>query len=512
MTEPGRIPEKLDFSTIGEVLYRFAEEQEQQLRQIYSKGFWSWAILKETMFHLLLGQMTRKAQEDMASLSVTAASGNRLRILRHVMLFPFLLAGKCLKYRKHHPVLILSNQSDRIMSDEAGRRLNPMFDVLVSHAVTSQKMLTLENAPAEAIPNPAVQPDIYLGPLTVYIRVLSRLMMLSGSEKHQAMAIAELFNNWFRRHHLEASVQQSEVRLMLCRFRASQFIFQIIWKGLQPSLILGSERGATGECAAAKKLGIPVLEFQHGLMDRYYTDYMYPAWMKSNPKAAAAPDALVLFGAVHGEFLSDAGFWEAEQLLPAGSYRVDVRRGKHNIETDQVILYANQWHVFEHASELFTRWLASGWFQRNRWKLNIKLHPLDPPHVRTFFSQLCSEYPETCAFFGTDTDIYQLIPDARVLLGYDSTVLVEAVSLGKPVISIDPGVIEGGLHSYVPFTAGLSSIRLANDLKSIERLLGELTNAESYRSWMAKVEAEGHRIFTPGYVENMKKMLHSWLT
>jgi len=74
--------------------------------------------------------------------------------------------------------------------------------------------------------------------------------------------------------------------------------------------------------AAAKELGITVVEFQHGVIDRHHSGYSWTAYARPYKAAMPIPDRLFLYGRFWQDELAANGFWDRE-LRPVGSLRMD---------------------------------------------------------------------------------------------------------------------------------------------------------------------------------------------
>lgn len=174
---------------------------------------------------------------------------------------------------------------------------------------------------------------------------------------------------------------------------------------------------------AARDLGIPVVELQHGTITPYHLGYSYPG----RPSVAGQPDELWCFGR----------YWTETVELPAGmSTRVVgspvVRRGLSVVKEPSLVLFCSQGTI---GARLFSCALD---LARSRPSLRVvfRLHP----------SELVGDYtldgaPENLSLSSGDVrETYELMAAATVQVGVSSTTLFEGMALGcRTVVMSLPG-------------------------------------------------------------------------
>ena len=248
--------------------------------------------------------------------------------------------------------------------------------------------------------------------------------------------------------------------------------------------------------AAAKELGMHVVEFQHGLIDRYHSGYSWDRNAREYKSIMPIPDQIFLYGDYWRNEIMANGFWEAE-LTSVGSLRIDQYRRlgpgmekypeftlvvtTQSIDTAKIIQFFAELLQLIHPSRPF--------------RLIFKLHPgetnksefnhafKDDPRVNILLS---SEGPST----------FELLVRSQLHASIYSTCHYEAVGLGTPTV-------------ILPFTDHQTIIELYQAghayLTHTPYDLFELVNNFKPSSVPPKVS---HFYFMPNSLQNMLEKLN----
>lgn len=101
-------------------------------------------------------------------------------------------------------------------------------------------------------------------------------------------------------------------------FISKAIIFECVLKRLRPKALIITDYGYFWATFAAKKLGITVVEFQHGVIGSSHP-YYHPA-KKLN--SAFCPDYLLVFGEADKASLSHGNYVPAKHIFPIGNYYI----------------------------------------------------------------------------------------------------------------------------------------------------------------------------------------------
>jgi hypothetical protein len=199
-----------------------------------------------------------------------------------------------------------------------------------------------------------------------------------------------------------------------------------------------SDPGEYNIVAAAKELGLKVIEFQHGFIDRYHTAYSWSAYALPYKASMPIPDRIFLYGVHWQQELTANGFWR-EELCPVGSLRMDQYRkikamNKGGKEEDvYTIVLTTQGMDVEGVIAFVSDFLAAASGQLN-YRLYIRLHPDyetdKSPYVGAFRTNnhvqvlLGNEQPST----------FELLTRAHLHLSISSTCHYDALGLGVPTV------------------------------------------------------------------------------
>jgi hypothetical protein len=232
---------------------------------------------------------------------------------------------------------------------------------------------------------------------------------------------------------------------------------------LQPGVVFVDHEGVrTLWLAAARRVGIPIVAIQHGVIYRSNPEYchdLHPALIR--------PDTTCVFGPFERDLLIDQGHYAQESVVVTGSARSDptvasrtetaderavVRRelGVRNGDRVLVVSVAHNPIAGDlHSAEMVARLLGG---PLPGVHLVFKLHPQDRTQG-PFAAMLrglaaAGGYSAPPISVVRDMDLYRLLRAADAHLGQYSTVLTDAVVAGTPNL-IAVGLAYGDMLDYV---------------------------------------------------------------
>ena len=243
---------------------------------------------------------------------------------------------------------------------------------------------------------------------------------------------------------------------------------------------------------AAKTLGIPTIEFQHGTV---YKHLAYYCAKKIVPNCY--PDYFLAYGKAWKEFLKDSIF-DYEKILPIGNYYMDVLKDRGDINSRLfkekysgikgkiVITVASQIDIDREIlsyCEMLAESMPNAIFL-------FKPREPEPYYKDIKNSRIIVEY---------DFDVYQCIQNSAVTLAVGSTCAAESIFLGVPVLLVNiKGMAQrnaellGKNDSYriVPDYDVSAAVRAVEELVSIDRNTvedrGKHFFAENHKALLAK--------------------------
>jgi len=216
---------------------------------------------------------------------------------------------------------------------------------------------------------------------------------------------------------------------------------------LQPSaLFTGWEGARTMWLGAARRLGVPSLAVQHGVIYPNNPDYYRP----QHP-GLVRPDVTCVYGSYERELLIEGGHYDPATVVVTGSPRVhpddapvdvaadegiELRRELGVADTDRLLVVSaarnpvgDEMHSVSMVARLLDGPLPGV-------HVVVKLHPEEATgeHYERLLAGLAAAggYPPLRVSIIRDVDLYRLLRAADAHLGQYSTVLTDAVLTGTP--------------------------------------------------------------------------------
>jgi hypothetical protein len=216
-------------------------------------------------------------------------------------------------------------------------------------------------------------------------------------------------------------------------------------EALRPAAVLTvDEYGRTEWLSAARQAGIPVVAVQHGIIHPWHPGYQH----RTRPAVRAVPQRTYTFGEFERRLLLDAGAYEPDEVVVAGSPRLDLVDASVSSAEDAVTLRSELGVgpderllvISTTFAEVFRRFYApvalASLIGRplEGVRVVIKLHPGEKDgdlYLRLFGGlRAPGGAPRTDVSVIKRVDLYRLLAAADAHLGLYSTVLTEAVVTG----------------------------------------------------------------------------------
>lgn len=191
--------------------------------------------------------------------------------------------------------------------------------------------------------------------------------------------------------------------------------------------------------AAAKSLGIKVIELQHGTITDYHLGYSYPEKTRLNGEIPYFPDMILSFG----------DYWMSEDTSPIGrkniipigfSYFQYQSKDFINLSViDNQIIFISQGVIGKYLSQV-----AFEFAKTNR-NLNIiyKLHPGEYETWRENYPELveASTFDNFNVIDNSEIPLYRLLAESNYQVGAFSTAIYEGLMFNSKTFILDvPGI------------------------------------------------------------------------
>ena len=284
----------------------------------------------------------------------------------------------------------------------------------------------------------------------------------------------------------------AEVERRILRFARASRIYEAVFDRLNPRfLLLVAAYGEHAAVAAAKRRGITVVEFQHGLIDDAaysWTEYATPFRSRM-----PVPDRIFVYGEHWREQLRRRGFWKEEPRV-VGSLRIDHHRSLASEHAEGCTLVITTQGLEQERLARFvgeTLTLAEDWQDL---RVVLKLHHAESD-ISVYQNVLGRDQRVQLVPNSAEPSTFDLLRRASFHLSISSTCHYEAVGLGTPTVVLElPG---SEMVSDLVERGFAYSAKSPHDVLHILRSAGSRTIDETARG----------RLFAPNALENIIREL-----
>lgn len=225
--------------------------------------------------------------------------------------------------------------------------------------------------------------------------------------------------------------------------------------------LIASYNGRETFVEACQAEGVPVVELQHGVINRYHLAYSFPHENKN-----VFPDYFFSFG----KFWSDSVALPVadENVYPIGYPNLEARSDEYaGVQEENSVLFISQARIGEHLSRFAKRLSERSDSDEN---IIYKLHPKE-------YDSWSEKYPwlanSNVTVVTDDPPLYRLFSESKRQVGVYSTALCEGLYFGLDTCVIDlPGVEQ---MEYLIENGYITLVDSVDDY-IIKKEKGELTN------------------------------------
>lgn len=225
------------------------------------------------------------------------------------------------------------------------------------------------------------------------------------------------------------------IELRLRYFSWLKKLYAGLLQRIRPTYLLTADSGEHALVAAAKELGVMVVELQHGCIDRYHSGYSWTEYALPYKSRMPIPDQYFLYGEHWKQELDANGFW-GESLCVVGSLRLDRcrERAPATPSTNAChLLLTTQGLDVEAMIAFITDFLAMAQGQLNV-SLSIKLHPVYEGSKALYLDAFRHD-PRVQVLLGSESpSTLELLAQAHCHLSISSTCHYDALGMGVPTV------------------------------------------------------------------------------
>lgn len=227
----------------------------------------------------------------------------------------------------------------------------------------------------------------------------------------------------------------------------------------KPDLILIEEETGRFERAlivAARMNTVPTMAIQHGVIHENAKGHLFKKGEIADNLSikypfAPVPDLILVYGNFHRYVLTEISSFPERTIIVTGSPRYDripllkekFRRSDFNkdlrIDSDRkIILWATGCSGFSDQKNMEDFDVFFGTIKKYPdMLLIVKPHPGDSENHIKMMQSVINQYQVDVRLFSKDQDIISIIPVSDLVVVHDSTVGMEAVAFGKPLVQFN---------------------------------------------------------------------------
>ncbi len=281
---------------------------------------------------------------------------------------------------------------------------------------------------------------------------------------------------------------------------------------VRPKLIISSEQLGYGFLAAATRLSITSLDLQHGIIDRFHPQYIYAGKMKAIRDKLIIPSYIGVFGNLHKNVLLHDDFWSQEEIVTLGSDRIQSNREKYALQKNgdgerDLVFLPTQKTIFREMKALLEELLA---MDQLKFKVVLKIHPLEPKRNVDAYELLATQKPGFIEIAGRESNVYAVMMKARLVVGFDSAVLLDAVSLLKPCVTLTTPSAPNGVHEF--YLNGelediIKSVKVCDTIALIDLINRSIEDEVFYKEWSDELSGYSSNLYSGNYLHNCEDFI-----
>ncbi len=414
---------------------------------------------------------------------------------------------------KGNLAVFYTNSGDKLSRDEKGAYYNFLTDAFITEGLVEDYLYMEKSLGGDFRKPSPIEIDLKLDRLYP-LHFIFRFLLITKRKLifAQALRLEQILKAHFKSEQREFNFSNSDVIRIINSFFLEYWVAIVLLKITRPSILFCSEQTGCGLLGAANSLGVKSIDLQHGIIDQHHPQYTFSAKLNDSQNSFSLPTYLGVFGSLHKDILRANGFWNDNKIITLGSARMFFNRNKTNGYKKQIsfrkknVLIPTQYTVFPEILMLLNRLKE----ESLEFKLILKLHPLEPNSNIISYRRFASEYPGFIEVVECDVDIYQIISEAHVVIGFDSAVLLESVSLFRPTFTIGTPSAPRGVHEFFSEMGLEAIIRIIpiNNIDLLSEVLRDLlANSNFYTDQIKEMTYWGNRLYAPDYLGNCKRFL-----
>ncbi len=498
----------LNYANAAKFLYDFEHERFETLKEIHFHGYNAWHLLKFCVyFHAIypprsIGELTLK-QSKIKKIFFYLLDFLKL-IICIIRLF-FKAKGEKL-------TLFFSLSINKRKNSHSNKYYDILFDSFIAEKhITNYGYIEIPHL--NNFKNLShIKKDGSARFLFFLSSCLTFLIKKRKKTKCIALCIKKELDIYCCQQGVVIDINASNLIVSLARFRSEYIVFNLFFRIIKPHLVFFADQSATGKMAAALSSNAKVIEFQHGLLDEYYPHYIHSPLFKTIKKDLIIPTKIALFGDYYKNMLLKKNYKDEGDFFVIGSFPMHLQRIQKTARVDSnnepiKLFFPTQGKlIFEKTKNLLQA--IRGCFNDKTY-LVIKPHPNETEENKEWFKKYCNK--DFFNFLDDVRSIEDFIMDATIVIGFDSTTLLETIGLGKPAITIASPELPKGIHSLINTTDLEDSIKVCQPIKEeLDDILKQYKENSFFKEkWLYNIKKHSTYIYADDYINKCKQLIQN---
>jgi len=489
----------MHFQNIARFLKEFEIEHEAFLLKTEVYGWNAWSILKKPLYNQMRIEGIYK---DTVQNNKTWKRALNSFYISYLYIYKLVISSI---FKRSNPFFVSFN-GNRVDVNSNEQYINPFIDPLILNSI-EPNYLYFESFGRRKKKKGAINYDINNDGKNFPLILIEKFFIKDIQFKNVANDIHEKLAEFISKNGYENSIPKLLLFRILKRYYADYLWQNILLKVFKPKCIFIVDGIPSGLLGAAKRNGIRVYEFQHGIIGENKFEYIVSEKFKELSNKMPYPDYVCVFGEYFKTLLLKSKFWKEEQILVLGNYSIENRRVNRKINninlqsnTNLKLLWATQPSVHKDSCNFLTT-LMHLHFNA---VVYIKPHPLEQKENLEKYYQLGIKNPNRIILLDSQNSLLDSLTGKHFLVSYHSTAILEAAALGFPTITISTKQFPCGINSYLmdDFSDIIKVIENPIQLKEFISLF--YTDKNKYDFWKSETEKIGSYFFKDDYFNNIK--------
>jgi hypothetical protein len=312
---------------------------------------------------------------------------------------------------------------------------------------------------------------------------------------------------------LARAIRARKVLLALALFEAKRRIFRRLFTQLGLSALVGSYApGRYAEIAAARELGLPVMELQHGVIGSRCPDYAWPCELEPYKGEMPLPDRIVVFGPAFRDLVLRSGFWNPAEVVATGAAAMEAHRSSASDRARSPgplrLLFMTQAPTRAAAIAFWRELAACPGFAARGYRVAFKIHQEEAENAEAYRS-LAIGVPERFSLIAADANPIDVMLASDVVLSYNSMALIEALALGRAAVSICGGPIPQGFAGSFGLPEIVAAMPHVSSPAALLSVLTERAEGDGkLAQWQRESQLAGRDYFCDGFTANTADLIN----